>query len=204
LSHCFDSSSLGAIWTPGLGCGISKGPFVGSGGAFRAAFRLGPSGPLHPFPVLGTQASMARKPSPRAKGLNPFGDLIGLRFTACRDGYSRCEIEVHEDLLNPHGVLHGGVLYSMADTGMGAALYPSLAENELCATVEVKIAYFLPVRRGTVTCDTKVVHRRKTVAFLESEMAAQEGIVAKATGTYSIFQKREPGQEAKPQRAVTS
>lgn len=142
---------------------------------------------------------MVRKPSPQAKGLNPFGDLIGLRFTACRDGFSRCEIEVRQDLLNPHGVLHGGVLYSMADTGMGAALYPSLAENELCATVEINIAYFLPVRGGFVTCETRVVHRRKTVAFLESEMATQEGLVAKASGTYSIFQKRNAGQEEKPQ-----
>lgn len=144
---------------------------------------------------------MAGKPSPRTKGLNPFGDLIGLRFTDVRDGYSRCEIDVRADLLNPHGVLHGAVLYSMADTGMGAALYPSLAEDELCATMEIKIAYFLSVRRGLISCDTKVVHRRKTVAFLESEMAAREGVIAKATGTYSIFSKRksDSGQEAKPQ-----
>lgn len=144
---------------------------------------------------------MAGKPPPQAKGLNPFGDRIGLRFTDVRDGFSRCEIEVREDLMNPHGVLHGGVLYSMADTGMGAALYPSLAEDELCATVEIKIAYFLPVRRGRITCDTQVVHRRKTVAFLESEIATQEGVVAKATGTYFIFQtkNRDSGQETKPQ-----
>jgi acyl-CoA thioesterase len=97
---------------------------------------------------------------------------------------------VKETLLNPHKVLHGGVLYTMADTGMGAALYPSLAEDELCATVEIKIVYLLPVRSGTITCETKLVHKGKALAVLESEMKGPDGLAAKALGTYSIFKVR--------------
>jgi acyl-CoA thioesterase len=87
----------------------------------------------------------------------------------------------------------------MADTGMGAALYPGLSEDELCATVEIKIAYFLPVRGGRIACETKTLHRRKTVAFLESEITTKEGLAAKASGTYSIFktskENRKPGSQ---------
>jgi acyl-CoA thioesterase len=53
------------------------------------------------------------------KGFNPFGDLIGLKITQLSRGYCQCILEVNEKLLNPHGVLHGGVVYSMVDTGMG-------------------------------------------------------------------------------------
>ncbi|MEW6440082.1 MAG: PaaI family thioesterase [bacterium] len=133
---------------------------------------------------------MAPRHSLHSEGFNPFGDLIGLKFTACRAGYSRCALEVRPGLLNPHGVVHGGVLYSMADTGMGAALYPGLAEDELCATVEVKIAYFVAVRSGTLTCDTTLLHKGKTLAVLESEMKEEGRPVAKAMGTYSIFKTR--------------
>jgi len=123
-------------------------------------------------------------------GFNPFGDLIGLEFTCCQKGYSQCGLVVKETLLNPHKVLHGGVLYTMADTGMGAALYPSLAEDELCATVEIKIVYLLPVRSGTIACETKLVHKGKALAVLESEMKGPDGLAAKALGTYSIFKVR--------------
>jgi len=84
-------------------------------------------------------------------------------------------------------VVHGGVLYSMADTGMGGALYSLLEKDELCATVEIKISYFKHVREGTVICDTKVIHKGKTIGVLESEILNNETLVAKANGTFSIF-----------------
>ena len=111
----------------------------------------------------------------RSKGFNPFGDLIGLNFVKCADGYSQCILEVNHQLLNPHKVLHGGVIYSMADTGMGGALYSCMEHDELCATVEIQIIYFKAVTSGTLTCNTRVLHRTRTLAALESEVADDGG-----------------------------
>ncbi len=80
------------------------------------------------------------------KGFHPFGDLIGLKFSKLEKGYSQCTLEVVDKLLNPHKVVHGGVLYSTADTGMGAAAYTDLGKNELCVTVEIKINYFKAIK----------------------------------------------------------
>ena len=121
------------------------------------------------------------------KGFHPFGELIGFQFTKMRKGYSQCVLKVNDKLFNPHGVLHGGVLYAMADTGMGGALYSLLDKSELCATIEVKINYFKAVKSGTITCDTKVINKGKKVAVLESEIFNDEVLVGKALGTYSIF-----------------
>ena len=74
---------------------------------------------------------MAKKFPLQTEGFHPFGDLIGLMFTKLEKGYSQCTLNVEKKLMNPHGFLHGGVMYSMADTGMGAALYSLLEENEL-------------------------------------------------------------------------
>lgn len=122
-----------------------------------------------------------------SEGFNPFGELIGLRFSGCGEGVSQCVLEVSERLLNPHNVLHGGVLYSMADTGMGAALYSMLKEDELCTTVDVKIMYLKPVTSGTVRCETKVLKRARSVAILESDISSDGELVAKATGTFYIY-----------------
>jgi acyl-CoA thioesterase len=130
---------------------------------------------------------MAKKNPLQTKGFHPYGDLIGLIFNRLEKGFSQCSLKVEENLMNPHGFLHGGVMYSMADTGMGAALYSLLEENELCATVEVKIAYFKPVKEGTLKCETKVIHKGKNISVLESEIINGEELISKAIGTFSIF-----------------
>ncbi len=128
------------------------------------------------------------KPFPlKAKGFHKFGDLIGLEFRKFERGYSQCFLQINEDHFNPHNVVHGGVLYSMADTGMGAALYSLLEKEELCATIEIKINYFKSVKDGILICDTKVIHKGKTIGVLESEILNEDIIVAKAYGTFSIF-----------------
>ena len=125
-----------------------------------------------------------------SKGFNPFGELIGLNFTAYGEGHSRCELQVKKELFNPHGVLHGGVVYTMADTGMGGALYSILEEGELCTTVEIKIAYFAAVKSGTLVCDTRVIERRWRIAIIESEVKNGDELVAKALGTFYIYDKK--------------
>lgn len=128
------------------------------------------------------------KPFPlKMKGFHKFGDLIGFEFTKFETGYSQCVLQINDNHYNPHNVVHGGVLYSMADTGMGGALYSLLEKDELCATVEIKISYFKPVREGNIICDTKVIHKGKTIGVLESEIMNGKTLVAKANGTYSIF-----------------
>ena len=62
---------------------------------------------------------MAKRFALNSKGFHPFGELIGLDFTRCEGGFSQGILEVEARHLNPHNVVHGGVIYSLADTGMG-------------------------------------------------------------------------------------
>ncbi len=126
-----------------------------------------------------------------SKGENPFGALIGLDFSQCKDGFSLTVLEVDRKLLNPYGFLHGGVVYAMADTGMGGALYSCLGENERCATVEITIAYIKGVTSGSLHCESKVIHKGNRFAYLESEVRNGEQLIAKAMGTFAIFKARE-------------
>ncbi len=120
-------------------------------------------------------------------GSNPFGELLGLEFSRCDAGESTCSLQVGPHLLNPYGMLHGGVLYSMADTGMGGALYSILNQGEQCTTLEITIAYMRPVSSGSLQCLSKVIHKGKRVAFLESEIREGEHLIARASGTFAII-----------------
>ena len=127
---------------------------------------------------------------------HPFAQLIDLRTEENRAGYSRLELTVTADHLNPHQVVHGAVVYAMADTGMGAALYPTLAEGEICATIEIKINYFKPVTQGTLSCVTDIVNRGKTIANLDSRIYLGKVLVAQANGNYAIFSPRRKAIES--------
>lgn len=118
---------------------------------------------------------------------HPFADLLGLVFEEDGGGTSLCTLPVHHGLFNPQNVVHGGVLYSLADTGMGGALYPLLQKNEYCATVEIKISYFKPVSSGQLTCKSAVINKGKRIASLESEIWNEGKLVAKASGSFAIF-----------------
>lgn len=124
------------------------------------------------------------------KGFNPFGELIGLNFISVENGNSECMIEINEQLMNPQQVVHGAVIYAIADTGMGAAIYSQIEDNELCATIEIKIEYFKAAKEGVLKGITKVVHKGKNIAFLESEIVNNDQVIAKACGTFSIFKKK--------------
>jgi acyl-CoA thioesterase len=125
--------------------------------------------------------------SPHPPAGNPFADHVGFTLEPAEPSHSTGRLRIRPEHLNPNGVLHGAALYAMADTGMGAAVFPTLAPGELCATIEVKMTYFKAIVRGEVVCRTVLVNRGKRVAYLESSAYAGEVLLAKASGTYAIF-----------------
>ncbi|TSA15411.1 MAG: PaaI family thioesterase [Betaproteobacteria bacterium] len=123
---------------------------------------------------------------------NPFAELVGFTLRVGRrgSGTSVAALGVRSGLLNPNGVVHGGVLFTLADTAMGAALYTTLAPGENCATIEIKIHFLRPVTKGKIRCLTRLVHRGSRIAVLESHLSAGRVQVAQALGTFTIIMPR--------------
>jgi acyl-CoA thioesterase len=122
-----------------------------------------------------------------AKGLSPFRDLVGVAYNKVEDGCSQCVLEVRKKSLNAAGIVHGGAIYTLADSGMGAALYSLVNEGELFLTVEISISYFKAVSSGTLICESRVIHKGKRIAVTEAEIKNRGQMVAKAMGTFSIY-----------------
>jgi acyl-CoA thioesterase len=121
----------------------------------------------------------------------PFVDHVGMRIEEQRDGLSRCTLSVEACHFNSAGIVHGGVLFTLADTAMGAALYPTLGAGETCATIEIKINYFKPVFAGVIVCAGEIINKGKSVANLEARVYVGEVLVAKANGSFSILRRKD-------------
>src|SRR5438876_2797723 len=91
-----------------------------------------------------------------------FINHVGVHVDEAVPGRSRCSLEIKDIHRNGTGVAHGGALFTLADTAMGAALYSSLEQGEICATIEVKIGYFKPVFEGTLVCEATVLNKGKS------------------------------------------
>lgn len=138
---------------------------------------------------------MSQESETKTDRFSPFGRHIGLTFSRVEDGFSRVVLEPQESLRNSQGLVHGGVIYTMADMGMGAALYSRLEAGQRLTTVEINIVYFAPVVSGPLSCEARVVHQGRRVAVLEAEVKNEERLVARATGTYYVLTS---GPEAGP------
>ncbi len=89
--------------------------------------------------------------------------------------------------LNPHGVVHGGVVYSLVEHAMGGALTSRLAPEERCATLETKINYLATAGAGPLFAEAKVADRTARIGVLEARGTDGQGrLIALATGSFYI------------------
>ena len=121
----------------------------------------------------------------------PCHHLMGRRVLRAEpdSGQSELTFEAPEDFTNGMGNVQGGFLAAMLDSVMGAALATVLAEGERPPTLEMKINFIRPAKAGTIGGTARVVHRGKSVAFVEGELLSPAGdLLAKGTSTNRIIQ----------------
>jgi uncharacterized protein (TIGR00369 family) len=120
-------------------------------------------------------------------GVGSFAELLGVRRASMEGGHSRFELTVRPEHLNPHGVVHGGVVYALADYAMGGALTSALDPGERCATLEIKINYLATASGGGLAAEARVVARTTRIGVLEARVHGDGGrLVALATGSFYV------------------
>ncbi len=123
----------------------------------------------------------------------PLRRFLGMDIQDVAPGHAIARLEVTDDLLNPNGVVHGGVLFTMADTAMGKATLTTLEEGQWCASIEIQMRFLRPVHSGGLEADTTVTRRGRKVVHLESRILDTDGtLVATGAGTYAVISAARP------------
>ena len=135
--------------------------------------------------VINANVDRARAPG---TSIGPLAEQLHITQDGTRDGRAVYRLQVTTELLNPHGVLHGGAVYVMVDYSMGGATMSVLPAGDICATIEIKISYLASVRGGTLKAATEIIKRGRRVVFLESRVTDDAGkLVATATGSFAVI-----------------
>jgi acyl-CoA thioesterase len=132
------------------------------------------------------------------QGVNDMGiaRLLGMRIEALEDGIGRVSIQVDERLMHPQQIVHGGVIFTLADTAMSMALISVIPPGTRFSTIEAKINFLAPVRAGELLAEASIVQQGRSIAVLEATVYNlyddARTAVARILGTFSIGSIKAP------------
>ncbi len=114
----------------------------------------------------------------------PVLTLVGMKFESVAPGRAVATLEASERHSNPMGTVHGGILCDLADAAMGLAWASELDDGETFTTLELKINFLKPVRKGRLRAEAQVVKRGNTTGLIECSLWDETGdLVARASST---------------------
>jgi len=119
--------------------------------------------------------------------------LLGWRVLEAEigSGRIRLQFEGKPEFVNPVGNIQGGFLAGMLDYVLSDALATTLDEGEVGPTVEFKVNYVHPSKLGVILGNGRVVHKGRSLAFLEGDLRTPDGeLIATASGTARIVHSR--------------
>ncbi len=121
----------------------------------------------------------------------PFLDELGFKVESAAEGHCRISVPVTSRIMNPYGVLHGGITFTLADTGMGIAAYTLLAPGERMTTVESSMRYLRPAKSGRIVAECRVIRRSNRFAITEAEVLDEASeVIAVAGGSFYIARSK--------------
>lgn len=120
----------------------------------------------------------------------PFSRLLGISFEEFGDGRCKASLDVKHHLLNPHGIAHGGVAFSLADFASGGAAASALGEPRI-VTQDMQIRYHGPGRSGKIQADAKVLHHGQRTITTQCNVTQGELLIATVTATFAILSSQE-------------
>ena len=140
-------------------------------------------------------------------GHHGFIEDMGIERGPFGDGKSVLWIEVGPQHMSPTKTVHGAVLYGLADTTMGSAIWTLLSDGETCATISCSIDYLRAVREGKIVCEAEVVSKGRRTAMARAIIRDAAGDpVAQASASFWVgpVDERRAGKGEHRRRAAAS
>ena len=110
-----------------------------------------------------------------ARALGGFNALVGFEDLGNEDGVARGRVEVAPKLLQPYGVVHGGVYATLAETVCSKATHEGVREDGRVAFGQSNHATFLrTISEGHVNATARARHRGRTTWVWQVEITDDE------------------------------
>jgi uncharacterized protein (TIGR00369 family) len=121
----------------------------------------------------------------------PFVEHLGIRLTEQSKERASIVLEKRPELLNSWGATHGGVVMTMLDYVMSAAVRGHYGVDGGVLTVDLSVGFMSASSSGYILAEGRVLHGGQSTAFCEAEARDDAGkLLAKAIGTFKVLPDR--------------
>jgi len=103
---------------------------------------------------------------------NPFMQHNHMKITKVSTECSEIQMEVHPDGLNIMGMVHGGLIYSLADVVTGIT---ARADGRKYVTQSAHVNFIGNVSKGTVTAKGILVRRGRSIVIVRGVVEDENG-----------------------------
>lgn len=114
---------------------------------------------------------------------NAFALHNGITSRQIADGEAEAFLDIGPDSLNPYGLLHGGVYYTLADCAGGGACR---TDGRKYVTLHGSLDFLRSAKDGRVTARARVEHRGRTTCLTSITISGPDGTVY-ASGRFTFF-----------------
>ena len=123
-------------------------------------------------------------PDPGGFGVSiPFANLLGIQVIEQNADKAVLQVRLKQEFLNSWGVANGGVVMTMLDLCLGAAVRGRLGQALSVLTIDASMSFMNPAR-SDFTATGRVLRPGKSMMFCEAEAHDSDGtLLAKALGT---------------------
>lgn len=111
-----------------------------------------------------------------------YSNWLGIQLLSVSIGKCSLQLVVRPEMLNGHGITHGGISYALADSALAFA---ANSAGQKAVSIETAISHIAPVHlNDTLIAHCTEINRGKTIARYEAIIINQhQKLVAKFTGT---------------------
>jgi uncharacterized protein (TIGR00369 family) len=120
----------------------------------------------------------------------PIAGLIGMRLVEVDVGKVVFESEPDESVYNPIGLVHGGLVCTLADSVTGCAVHSTLEAGYGYTSIDINVSYLRAVtaNSGTLRATGLITRPGRRVAFASAEIVDGFGkVVATATSSCLVM-----------------
>jgi len=122
-----------------------------------------------------------------------FDGLIGTEWLSDDPDDARVRLALRDDLRQPFGLLHGGVMSTLVESVCSRATAGAVYEDGMAAMGQsINVSFIRPVTEGGVEVRAKARHRGRTTWLWQAEVLNEEGKVC-ALAQMTIAVRPRPG-----------
>jgi 1,4-dihydroxy-2-naphthoyl-CoA hydrolase len=125
---------------------------------------------------------------------SPFDELLGTEWLEDDPDRARVRLEVRDELRQPAGLLHGGVLSTLVESVCSRATFAAVHQQGMQAMGQsISVSFMRPVTEGAVEIEARARHRGRTTWVWEAEVRGADGkLAALAQMTIAVRPAPEP------------